>query len=132
MFLSDNAGVLRYPYPPIVRPAFLSRAGLGGAPGTVSPFPRLPILIRPLVAPPFIRPIVFPVIIPAEKPQTTDYVGKIAPSVDNNFSRSLLELCGPINSWKHAQYPSSRTPRRFDFCEFESARGGSSCFLLVE
>ncbi|KAK9675557.1 hypothetical protein RND81_11G015000 [Saponaria officinalis] len=123
MCLCDDAGVLRYPYPPIVRPAFLPRPGPGGAPGTVSPFPRPPLLIRPPVTPPIIRPIVFPVIIPVEKPQTTVYVGKIAPSVENDFIRSLLELCGPIKSWKRAQDPSDGTPRRFGFCEFESAEG---------
>ncbi|KAJ7953633.1 RNA-binding protein 25 [Quillaja saponaria] len=37
--------------------------------------------------------------------------------------RSLLELCGPIKSWKRAHDPSDGTPRGFGFCEFESAEG---------
>lgn len=57
-----------------------------------------------------------------EKPQTTVYVGKIASTVDDDFLRSLLELCGPIKSWKRAQDPSG-SPKGFGFCEFESAEG---------
>ncbi|XP_074274416.1 RNA-binding motif protein 25 isoform X2 [Silene latifolia] len=112
-------GAVRYPFPPIARPAFLPRPGPGGVPGLVSPFPRPPLIIRP---PAIIRPII-PIIIPVEKPQTTVYVGKIAPSVENDFIRSLLELCGPIKSWKRAQDPSDGTPKKFGFCEFESAEG---------
>jgi len=35
----------------------------------------------------------------------------------------LPKLCGPVKSWKRAQDPSDGTPRRFGFCEFESAEG---------
>lgn len=122
MSLHDNAGVVRYPYPPIARPPFFPRPGT--TIGTVPPLPRPPFLgVRPPVTPPIIRPPVLPVVAPAEKPQTTVYVGKIAPSVENDFIRSLLELCGPVKSWKRAQDPSDGTPRRFGFCEFESAEG---------
>lgn len=91
MSLHDNAGVVRYPYPPIARPPFFPRPGT--TIGTVPPLPRPPFLgVRPPVTPPIIRPPVLPVVAPAEKPQTTVYVGKIAPSVENDFIRSLLEV----------------------------------------
>ncbi|KAF9621451.1 hypothetical protein IFM89_021523 [Coptis chinensis] len=35
----------------------------------------------------------------------------------------LLQLCGPVKSWKRAQDPSNEAPRGFGFCEFESAEG---------
>ncbi|XP_021849722.1 RNA-binding motif protein 25-like [Spinacia oleracea] len=78
---------------------------------------------RPPMTLPIVRPPVVPVVMPAEKPQTTVYVGKIASSVESDFVRSLLELCGPIKSWKRSQDLSDATPRRFGFCEFESAEG---------
>lgn len=34
-----------------------------------------------------------------------------------------MKLCGPVKSWKHAQYPMDGTPRGLGFCEFESAEG---------
>ncbi|XP_021727007.1 RNA-binding protein 25-like isoform X1 [Chenopodium quinoa] len=115
-------GVVRYPYPPMARPPFLSRPGV--TVGMVPQLQRPPFLgLRPPMTLPVVRPPVVPVVLPPEKPQTTVYVGKIAPSVENDFIRSLLELCGPIKSWKRAQDPSDGTPRRFGFCEFESAEG---------
>ncbi|XP_057528779.1 RNA-binding motif protein 25 isoform X1 [Amaranthus tricolor] len=116
-------GMVRYPYPSIVRPPYIARPGVSV--GSVPPLPRPPFVgLRPPVISPVVRPPVLPlVVIPAEKPQTTVYVGKIASSVENDFIRSLLELCGPIKSWKRAQDPSDGTPRRFGFCEFESAEG---------
>ncbi|KAL3687938.1 hypothetical protein R1sor_014247 [Riccia sorocarpa] len=60
---------------------------------------------------------------PPEKPHTTVYVGKIASTVEDEFLRSLLELCGPIKSWKRAQDPTTGSPKGFGFCEFESAEG---------
>ncbi|KAF9590842.1 hypothetical protein IFM89_038714 [Coptis chinensis] len=63
---------------------------------------------------------VIPIVAPTKKPQTTVYVGKIALTVENDFILTLLRLCGPVKSWKHAQDPSNETPRGFGFCEFES------------
>ncbi|XP_048503385.1 RNA-binding motif protein 25 isoform X3 [Beta vulgaris subsp. vulgaris] len=121
-FLHDTAGVVRYPYMPMGRPPFLPRPGVPV--GTVPPLPRPPFLgLRPPMTPPIVRPPVVPIVAPVEKPQTTVYVGKIAPSVENDFIHSLLELCGTIKSWKRAQDPSDGTPKRFGFCEFESAEG---------
>jgi len=127
------AGMPRYsaPYPPMVRPTFPPRP-----PGTmgVMPLPRPPIpgvrAVPPVLK--FPPPATasdpaskgaIPVIPPTEKPQTTVYVGKISPTVDNEFLLSLLELCGPIKSWKRAQDPTNGTPKGFGFCEFESAEG---------
>ncbi|KAL2629777.1 hypothetical protein R1flu_014463 [Riccia fluitans] len=60
---------------------------------------------------------------PPEKPHTTVYVGKIASTVEDEFLRTLFELCGPIKSWKRAQDPTTGSPKGFGFCEFESAEG---------
>ncbi|GAB4829218.1 hypothetical protein Ancab_018884 [Ancistrocladus abbreviatus] len=113
-------GFPRYPYPPIVRPAFAPRPP--GPIAMVPSLPRPPILeIRPPVMP-VVRPPAVPVVAPAEKP-TTVYVGKIAPTIENDFMLSLLELCGPVKSWKRPEDPSNGTPRGFGFCEFDSAEG---------
>ncbi|XP_068641082.1 RNA-binding motif protein 25 isoform X2 [Aristolochia californica] len=96
-----------------------------GAIGVVPPLTRPPIPgirgVPPIVAP-VIRPV-GPIVALPEKPQTTVYVGKIASTVENDFLLSLLQLCGPVKSWKRAQDPSDSTPRGFGFCEFESAEG---------
>ncbi|KAL3578241.1 hypothetical protein D5086_019745 [Populus alba] len=118
-------GIMRYPspYPAMVRPLFPPRP-----PGALSVVPAVP---RPLVPGiPGVRPVMYPIIrpvipsvTPAEKPQTTVYIGKIAPSVENDFMMSLLQFCGPVKSWKRPQDPANGTPRGFGFCEFESAEG---------
>ncbi|KAK6931070.1 RNA recognition motif domain [Dillenia turbinata] len=114
-------GILRYPppYATMVRPAFPPRppGAIGVLPLTRPPIPG----IRPIV--PLVRPAMVPPVTPAEKPQTTVYVGKIAVTVENDFMLSVLKLCGPVKSWKRAQDPSNGTPRAFGFCEFESAEG---------
>ncbi|CAN0924021.1 RNA-binding motif protein 25 [Linum grandiflorum] len=106
------------PYPAMVRPIFTPRPP-GVLPMTRPLVPNIPG-VRPIIS--IIRPAV-PSVTPAEKPQTTVYVGKISPSVENEFMLSLLQLCGPVKSWKRAQDPSDGTPRRFGFCEFENAEG---------
>ncbi|WCJ38412.1 RNA-binding motif protein 25 [Euphorbia peplus] len=117
---SGIPGIQRYPspYPPMVRPMFHPR------PPGMLPLGSRPLVpgipgVRPII-PPIMRPAI-PSITPAEKPQTTVYVGKIAPSVDNDFMLSLLRICGPVKSWKRAQVPTDGTPRAFGFCEFEGA-----------
>lgn len=132
--MMNTSGMPRYsaPYPPMVRPTFPPRP-----PGTmgVMPLPRPPIPGVVRAVPPVLKfppPVTasdpaskgaIPIIPPTEKPQTTVYVGKISPTVDNEFLLSLLELCGPIKSWKRAQDPTNGTPKGFGFCEFESAEG---------
>ncbi|XP_030449274.1 RNA-binding motif protein 25 isoform X2 [Syzygium oleosum] len=118
------SGIPSYsPYPGMIRPAFAPRP-----PGPIGVLPAisrppLPVVpgVRPII-PPIVRPALVP-ITPAEKPQTTVYVGKIAPSVENDYMLSLLQLCGPVKSWKRAQDPSNGAPKGFGFCEFESAEG---------
>lgn len=95
-------------------------------PAGVVPIQRPPIIhgIRgapPMVAPP-VRPPA-PAVAPLDKPPTAVYVGKIAPTVDNDFLLSLLRICGPVKSWKRTQNPSNGKPVAFGFCEFESAEG---------
>ncbi|KAI5573499.1 hypothetical protein BDE02_10G083000 [Populus trichocarpa] len=123
--IAPPPGIMRYPspYPAMVRPLFPPRP-----PGALSVVPAVP---RPLVPGiPGVRPVMYPIIrpvipsvTPAEKPQTTVYIGKIAPSVENDFMMSLLQFCGPVKSWKRPQDPANGTPRGFGFCEFESAEG---------
>lgn len=55
--------------------------------------PRLPIPgIRSPIIPPVVRPAGIPSVTPAEKPQTTVYVGKISTTVENDFILSLLQV----------------------------------------
>lgn len=122
--LSVSAGMPRYPAPyPMVRPGFVPRPM---PPPGVVPIQRPPIIsgiraIPPLVAPTARPPA--PAVTLADKPPTAVYVGKISPTVDNDFLLSLLRLCGPVKSWKRAQDPSNGKPKGFGFCEFESAEG---------
>ncbi|CAI0386376.1 unnamed protein product [Linum tenue] len=146
-------GMARYPspYPAMIRPIFTPRPP--GAP-VILPMtrPLVPSIpgVRPII-PPIMRPVI-PSVTPAEKPQTTVYVGKISPTVENDFMLSLLQVschgfapaqlnpyliylmsvtygkqfmksCGTVKSWKRAQDPSDGTPRGFGFCEFENAEG---------
>ncbi|XP_057443624.1 RNA-binding motif protein 25-like [Lotus japonicus] len=59
----------------------------------------------------------------AQPPSPMLYIGRIAPTVDNEFMLSLLQLCGNIKSWKRPQDVSTGTPKSFGFYEFESAEG---------
>ncbi|CAI0462553.1 unnamed protein product [Linum tenue] len=153
LVILDAYGMPRYPspYPAMIRPIFSPRPP--GAP-VVLPMtrPLVPTIpgVRPII-PPIIRPVI-PSVTPAEKPQTTVYVGKISPTVENDFMLSLLQVCdkvvffdfmllvcvsflsvtygkqfmkscGTVKSWKRAQDPSDGTPRGFGFCEFENAEG---------
>ncbi|CAL5188972.1 unnamed protein product [Lathyrus oleraceus] len=121
----NPAGIPRYPppYGTMVRPVYPPRL-----PGTINVLPvsRPPVagipLIRPVI-PPIVRPVVLPSVTPAEKQHTTVYIGKIAPTVENEFMLSLLKLCGNIKSWKRPQDLSSGTPKSFGFYEFDTAEG---------
>ncbi|KAL6900844.1 hypothetical protein ACP4OV_005520 [Aristida adscensionis] len=114
----------RYAAPyPMVRPGFTPRPM---PPPGVVPIQRPPIIpgirgVPPVVAPAARPPA--PPVTPAEKPPTAVYVGKIAPTVDNDFLLSLLRLCGAVKSLKRAQDPSNGKPKGFGFCEFESPDG---------
>ncbi|XP_020218265.1 RNA-binding protein 25 isoform X1 [Cajanus cajan] len=117
------AGIPRYPppYGTMVRPVFPPRP-----PGVVNipPVSRPPVAgipaVRPII-PPVVRPMVTPSVTQAEKSQNTVYIGKIAPTVENEFMLSLLQLCGTIKTWKRPQDLSTGTPTSFGFYEFESA-----------
>lgn len=80
------------PYGAMVRPIYPLRA-----PGSVNVLPvsRPPVAgvppVRPII-PPVVRPVVAPSVTPAEKPQITVYVGKIAPTVENDFMLNLLQV----------------------------------------
>ncbi|CAM0911385.1 unnamed protein product [Alopecurus aequalis] len=117
-------GMHRYPGPyTMMHPGFPQRTM---PPVGVVPIQRPPIIpgIRgapPMVVPPARPPA--PAVTPVEKPPTAVYVGKIAPTVDNDFLLSLLRICGPVKSWKRTQNPSNGKPVAFGFCEFESAEG---------
>ncbi|XP_044492125.1 RNA-binding protein 25-like isoform X2 [Mangifera indica] len=123
MFVSIYLGLPRYPapYPAMVRPVFPPRppGPVGVLPGVARPPVPGIAGVRPII-PPVVRPTGFPVGTPAEKPETTVYVGKIASTADNDFMLSLLQVCGPVKSWKRPQHPSNGTLKGFGFCEFES------------
>lgn len=77
----------------MVRPSYPMRP-----PGAVNVLPavsRPPVAgipgVRPII-PPLVRPMVAPSITPAEKLQTTVYIGKIAKTVENEFMLSLLQV----------------------------------------
>ncbi|KAJ7535852.1 hypothetical protein O6H91_12G048600 [Diphasiastrum complanatum] len=139
---SAPAGMMpRYPAPsfsPIGRQQiFTPRPPLGAPPvppSSIITLQRPPVsgmrLIPPVLKPP--PGIVLQdatvkganaVIVSSEKPHTTVYVGKIASTVEDDFLRPLLELCGPIRSWKRAQDPTTGSPKGFGFCEFDTAEG---------
>ncbi|KAI3744607.1 hypothetical protein L1987_57693 [Smallanthus sonchifolius] len=79
--------------------------------------------MRGPVVPTIIRPPINLAIAQTEKPMTTIYVGKIASTVDNDFMLSLLQLCGPVKSWKRVPDPTTGALKGFGFCEFESVEG---------
>ena len=61
---------------------------------------------------------------PADQPQsTTVYVGKIPTRMDDPLVRRLLEICGPVRSWKRVLDPNTGVPKRFGFCEFDAPEG---------
>ncbi|XP_062110285.1 RNA-binding motif protein 25 isoform X1 [Humulus lupulus] len=115
-------GLSRYPspYQTMVRP-FRPPGAIGMGVLSRPPIPGIPG-VRPII-PPIVRPAIVPSVTPAEKPQTTVYVGKIAPTVENDFILALLQVCGAVKSWKRGQVPTNGTPRGFGFCEFEAAEG---------
>ncbi|KAJ9563806.1 hypothetical protein OSB04_008966 [Centaurea solstitialis] len=116
-------GILRYappPYPSMLRPAYPQRPL--GAVGVIPALPRPPMMpMRGPVVPTIVRPPINPAIAPTEKPINMVYVGKIASTVDNDFMLSLLQLCGPVKSWKRVQDTGGF--KGFGFCEFESPEG---------
>lgn len=76
----------------MVRPVFPLRP-----PGAVNVLPvsRPPVAGIPTVRPiilPVVRPVAAPTAPPAEKAQTTVYIGKIAPTVENEFMLALLKV----------------------------------------
>lgn len=87
-------GIPRYPppYGTMIRPVYPPRL-----PGAINvlPLSRPPVAgiptIRPII-PPVIRPVVPPIVTPSEKQHTTVYIGKIAPTVENEFMLSLLKV----------------------------------------
>lgn len=75
----------------MVRPPFPQRPP--GIVGIIPALPRHPVPgIRGPIIPPVVRPAGIPSVSPAEKPQTTVYVGKISSTVENDFIISLLQV----------------------------------------
>ncbi|XP_047321268.1 RNA-binding protein 25 isoform X2 [Impatiens glandulifera] len=112
-------GILRYPppYAQMIRTPFPPRM-------PILPLSRPPVpLMRGPIMPLVVRPPGLLNVPPVEKPQPTAYVGHLASTVDNDFILSLLNLCGPVKTWKRAQDPSNGSLKGYGFCEFESAEG---------
>lgn len=74
-------------------------------------------------------PRLTPIVLPPKS--TTLYVGKIAPSIDDNVIKALLEACGPVKSWKRVQDPDTQQPKGFGFCEYEEAEGVLKALQLL-
>jgi hypothetical protein len=51
------------------------------------------------------------------------YVGKIAPTLDDEIVSKLLKACGGVKSWKRQEDPETKELKGFGFCEFEDAEG---------
>ncbi|GAQ84979.1 RNA-binding protein 25 [Klebsormidium nitens] len=105
----------RPPYP-VARPITLPRPGQMAYPPRPPSF-RPPVGFPPPGAPPMA---------PLPKPSTTMYVGKIAPTVDDDLVRSILEVCGPLKSWKRA------AGKGFGFAEYELAEGVLRAMRLLK
>jgi RNA recognition motif-containing protein len=43
----------------------------------------------------------------------------MAPSVDDDFMRELLDTFGKVTSWKRPKDPSTNQPKTFGFVEYE-------------
>lgn len=54
---------------------------------------------------------------------TTLWVGKIAPSVEPETIKSLLEACGAVREWKPAIDPKGGGMKGFGFCTYGEAEG---------
>lgn len=61
--------------------------------------------------------------VPAAEKSTIVYVGKIAPTLDDDVVSSLLNACGTVKSWKRQEDPSTKEKKGFGFCEYEDADG---------
>lgn len=55
--------------------------------------------------------------------QTTVYVGKIPPTVEDEFIRKLLEFCGDVAFWRRVTDPTTGQLKGFAFCDFKSPEG---------
>lgn len=85
------AGIHRYPSPyPMIRQMYPPRPpiGVGIVPPLMQPVP----VIRGPIIPPVIRPAPSPLVTQTEKTHITVYVGKISPTVENDFMLSLLQV----------------------------------------
>jgi len=54
---------------------------------------------------------------------TTLWVGKIAPTVEAQLIRDVLEACGPLKEWKPALDPATGGIKGFGFATFRDAEG---------
>lgn len=104
VLVSGSAGAPRYSAPtyvPMVRPpVFTPRPPIGPPPvPMVLPRPPGPRPMPPVLKPPpgmmlneFASKGVGQIAAPPEKPHTTVYVGKIAPTIEDEFLRAILEV----------------------------------------
>lgn len=107
----------------MVRPPFPQRPP--GIVGIIPALPRHPVPgIRGPIIPPVVRPAGIPSVSPAEKPQTTVYVGKISSTVENDFIISLLQvshyivICFFCSLLSTLFCTSNWIPWRFEFIKF--------------
>ncbi|XP_037434319.1 uncharacterized protein LOC119301460 isoform X2 [Triticum dicoccoides] len=117
-------------FPPFVDPRYFTqypiRPGPPGSPQSLMYPPGVISHQRPAVIHGVSDPVAaarppVPPVAPADILQFNVYIGKIASTVDKDFILSLLQVCGPVKSWKPVTNPIDGTPTAFGFCEFESA-----------
>eukprot|EP01119_Soliformovum_irregulare_P003341 TRINITY_DN1376_c0_g1_i2.p1 TRINITY_DN1376_c0_g1~~TRINITY_DN1376_c0_g1_i2.p1 ORF type:complete len:575 (+),score=176.25 TRINITY_DN1376_c0_g1_i2:73-1725(+) len=65
-------------------------------------------------------------------PVFTTWVGKIQPSIEDEFVKKLLEQCGPIVNWKRVSDPTSGKLKAFGYCDFETPDGALHALSLLQ
>ncbi|KAM3257204.1 hypothetical protein ACQJBY_049502 [Aegilops geniculata] len=123
--VSDPVAAARPPVPPVA-PADIPQFRPPGSPQSLMYPPGVISHQRPAVIHGVSDPVAaarppVPPVAPADIPQFNVYIGKIASTVGKDFILSLLQVCGPVKSWKPVTNPIDGTPTAFGFCEFESA-----------
>jgi len=100
-----------------------------GMPGFPNPYmPMMPPGVVPVPPPGAViqsvpKPAAVTVKPAAAEQTTTVYVGKIPPTVEDEFIRKLLEFCGDVAFWRRVTDPTSGQLKGFAFCDFKSPEG---------
>ncbi|KAL6071029.1 putative RNA-binding protein 25 [Balamuthia mandrillaris] len=116
------------PMPTTPTPMPMPTPLMAGRPATAIPSPQLNIPAASARAAPHSKTPLLPTPATAMSPtataqQTTAYVGKIAPTVEDDFLQAILEQCGTVASWKRIKDPLTDQNKSFGFCKYENPEG---------